>query len=165
MSVHTFQNDKKINLPSLARNLAFPLFCGLFAGFLSRSHFCAYETLQKPPFAAPAAVFPIIWTLLYLIMGISSYLLFQADRPYIADAFGIYLMQMFFNFIWPLVFFNLGNHLLAFILLAALWFAILQMINEFYAVSRAAALLQLPYLLFVTYAGYLNLGVVLLNKR
>ncbi len=162
MFLHTL--NEKINLPSLVRNLAFPLFCGLLAGFLSRKHFSVYADLQKPPFAAPASAFFVIWILLYLIMGVSSYLIFQADNPCIADALGIYLMQMFFNFIWPLVFFNLENYLLALIILAALWFSVLQMVNEFYSISRTAALLQLPYLLFITYAGYLNLGILLLNK-
>lgn len=139
---------------------------GALAGWLTRGGTDFYNaSIIEPPFSPPAIVFPIVWTILYLLMGIG------AARIYLAPAseartrsLALYLIQLFFNFLWPVVFFNLQWFGFAFLWIIALWVLILLMIRSFREVDPIAAWLQLPYLIWVSFAAYLNLGVWLLNR-
>ena len=118
-----------------------------------------------PPLSPPAIVFPIVWGILFALMGIG------AARIYLAPTSGarsrsllLFLIQLIFNFFWSIIFFNFQAYGFAFIWLLILWFLILLMILSFRKVDKLAAWLQLPYLLWVTFAAYLNFGVWLLNK-
>ena len=122
-----------------------------------------FESLQKPPFAPPPLAFPIAWVILYGLMGISSYLILACDGPNVKPALAIYGAQLAVNFLWPLVFFLGQAYLLAFFILVLLYGLVLWMIRAFRPIRPAAANLQLPYVLWLTYAAYLNLGVYLLN--
>ena len=113
----------------------------------------------------PSIVFPIVWSILFALMGIG------AARIYLSPAFNartrslmLFLIQLAFNFFWSIIFFNFQNFGFAFIWLIALWILILLMILSFREVDKLAAWLQIPYLLWVTFAAYLNLGVWLLNR-
>lgn len=120
--------------------------------------------LKQPPLAPPGWLFPIVWTILFVLMGIASYLVLQAENPYGKSlALGFYLAQLFFNFCWSIIFFNLKAYLAALLWLVVLWFLILITAFLFYQKSKAAGLLLTPYLLWVLFAGYLNLGIYLLN--
>ena len=126
-----------------------------------------YERIMRPALAPPAIVFPIVWTILYTLMGISSarIRLKKEENPeLVLDALFAYAIQLILNFFWSLIFFNMQNFLFSLIWLVLLWIAILVMIIRFYRVEPLAALLQIPYLLWVTFAGYLNFMIYQLNR-
>ena len=139
---------------------------GALAGWLIRDGVALYnQTVVQPPLSPPAVVFPIVWAILYALMGIG------AARVYLTPASNarsrgllLWLVQLAFNFLWSIVFFNLQAYAFAFFWLIALWLLILWMTVTFYQVDKLAALLQIPYLLWVAFAGYLNFGVWILNR-
>lgn len=155
----------KIKWKLLLICIAIPLMVGGIAGFISQNSMSAFEALNKPPLSPPGWVFPVAWTILYILMGIASYLILTSDAPQkrINKAMKLYVLQLFFNFLWTFWFFNLELYLFAFIWLVALWLLILITILSFSRISKPAAYLMVPYLLWVTFAGYLNLGIALLN--
>ena len=153
---------KKIQWKTLILYLAIPLATGALSGFLTRNAMEKYLQLKQPPLSPPSAVFPVVWTVLFLLMGISSYLVAVKNTQEPAVPY-IYWIQLAFNFFWTLIFFNLGMYLLAFFWLLALIMLVAWMILRFRTIDRTAALLQVPYLLWLIFAGYLNLSIVLLN--
>lgn len=155
----------KIKIKPLVIALALPLLTGGFAALISRSKMGLFDTVAKPPLSPPAWLFPVAWTVLYVLMGVASYRVFTA-RAGSAEknrALLFYGIQLAFNFFWTLIFFNLGAYWFAFVWLAALLALIAVTTVKFYGIDRPAAYLMLPYLLWVTFAGYLNLGIALLN--
>lgn len=124
-----------------------------------------FEQLNKPPLSPPGFLFPIVWTILYTLMGIASYLIFSANanREDINNALTVYALQLAVNFFWSIFFFNLRWYLFSFFWLILLWVLILDTIILFFRISKPAAYLLIPYLIWVTFAGYLNLGIFLLN--
>lgn len=153
-----------IHWKKLILSLAIPLAVGGLAAFLTKDSMPLYETLKKPPLSPPGWLFPAVWTILYILMGISCYLVAASDSVYKQEALQIYGFQLFLNFLWTPIFFNLQSYLSAFFILVILWFFIIKMIAVFYPINKTAAKLQIPYLLWVTFAGYLNAAVYLLNK-
>ncbi len=154
--------SKKIDWKCLILNLAVPLIVGALAGFLTRNSMDIYKNLEQPPFAPPSWLFPVAWTILYILMGIAAYLVFQ-EKPQGKTALALYFVQLAVNFIWPLIFFNRQAYLFAFAVLVILWLLVLVTTVLFFRISRPAGWLMLPYLLWLTFAGYLNLGVWFLN--
>lgn len=152
-----------IQWKKLIPSLLLPLAVGLIAGLLIRESVPLYATVTKPPLAPPGWLFPVVWTILYILMGVSSYLIATSGSPQKNSALLLYAIQLFWNFIWPLVFFNLQWFLPALVILIILWYAVYRMIKSFYAISPVAAKLQIPYLVWLTFALYLNLAVALLN--
>ena len=135
------------------------------AGWLTRDSVGLYtESIVQPPLSPPAWVFPVVWGLLYALMGISAARIALApgarDRSRSLWIFGL---QLAMNFFWSILFFNFQQFGLALLWLGALWGVILWMIGSFLEIDKTAAFLQLPYLAWVTFAAYLNLGVWLLN--
>jgi tryptophan-rich sensory protein len=151
------------NRRKLLAFIILPLAVGAIAGFLTRDSMTMYNSLNRPSISPPGWVFPLVWTILYILMGISSYLIASSPSPKKQEALMLYAVQLFLNFIWSLVFFGLNNYLLAFLVLLLLWYVILKMIRSFFQIDPAAALLQIPYLLWVTFAGFLNLAIAFLN--
>lgn len=137
---------------------------GGLAGFLTKGSMDMYNSLILPSLSPPPVVFPIVWTILFLLMGISAYLIAVSNSPDKQKALIYYGVQLAVNFLWPIIFFNWNAYLFAFIWLVLLWVLIVLMIRSFYPINKAAAYLQIPYLLWVTFAGYLNLAVYLLNR-
>lgn len=139
---------------------------GALSGWLTREGTKIYNsTIEQPPLSPPSIVFPIVWGILFALMGIG------AARIYMAPASGarrrsllLFLVQLAFNFFWSIIFFNFQAFGFAFLWLILLWILILLMILSFRTVDKLAAWLQIPYLLWVTFAAYLNFGVWLLNK-
>lgn len=155
----------RVNKKLLIICLLVPLAVGGIAALLTGGGMDAFETLNKPPLSPPGWLFPVAWTILYLLMGFASYLVLESRGPQqiISRSIALYALQLLFNFLWPIVFFNLEWYLFAFIWLSVLWVLILLTILQFRRVSKAAAYLMLPYLAWVTFAGYLNLGIYILN--
>ena len=138
---------------------------GALAGFLTREGSRLYaDQMAKPPLSPPGIVFPIAWTILYALMGVSAARIALSDRsPERTAALETYLLQLAVNFFWSLFFFNFRAYAFSFFWLLGLWGLILWMIVRMRRVERLAGNLHIPYLLWVTFAGYLNLGVWLLN--
>ena len=118
-----------------------------------------YSMLNKPFLSPPSIVFPIVWTILYILMGISYGILNSND----ANINLIYYLQLFFNALWPIFFFTLKLRFFAFVWILILLILIVKMISKFYEKNKVAGLLQIPYLLWTIFATYLNLVVYLLN--
>ena len=139
---------------------------GALAGFLTREGTRLYaEAVVKPPLSPPAIVFPIAWGILYALMGIGAARVYRTpDSAPRTKGLRLFTLQLAFNFFWSILFFNLKAFGFAFVWLVILWALILMMTLAFRETDRLAALLQIPYLLWVAFAGYLNLGVWLLNR-
>lgn len=137
---------------------------GALAGFFTRNSMEVYENLIQPPLSPPSWVFPVVWTILYILMGMSAYLIYRSDSIYRNSALRIYAVQLIVNFFWTIIFFNLEMYLFAFLWLLLLLVLIILMIYSFSKINKTAAYLQIPYLLWVIFAGYLNFGIYWLNK-
>ena len=124
-----------------------------------------YADLRQPPLSPPGWVFPIVWSILYLLMGYASYRIYtsEAEQEDKHKALTFYAIQLALNFLWPVIFFGLQWYWAAFVLLIALWVMIYLCMYRFALIDETAENLLIPYLLWVTFAGYLNLGVALLN--
>ena len=124
-----------------------------------------YTTLNKPALNPPAWVFGPVWTTLYLLMGIAAFLVWRrwGSDPRVKAALAVYLIQLFLNAIWSPVFFGLHAPGAALVVIALLWLAIVATMVKFHPISRAAAYLLIPYLLWVSFASYLNFSIWRLN--
>ena len=154
----------KINWKKLLISLAIPLAVGGLSALVSGG-MSGYGDLRQPPLAPPGWVFPVVWSILYLLMGYACYRILTsgADRQQVQKALIAYGVQLFLNFLWSPVFFGLEWRLTAFWILLMLWAAVYITIRKFTRINERAGDLLLPYLLWVTFAGYLNLGVYFLN--
>lgn len=153
------------NWKALLLCLAIPLAVGGIGALLAGDFGESYGAMYKPLLSPPGWVFPIVWTALYLLMGYASYLVLtsEASEPRKRRALTVYAVQLGINMLWPLVFFRLDWYVFAFIWLLLLILAVLLCYTLFrYIVKRAGDLL-LPYLIWLFFAAYLNLGVALLN--
>ena len=133
----------------------------LFAGDIS----AVYETLEKPPLSPPSWVFPIVWIILYALMGISAFLVYRSDcEPVrVKSALRVYWLQLVVNFSWSIVFFRFQAFWAAAVVLAILLILVITMLVKFAKIRPAAALLNVPYLLRLLFAGYLNVATAILN--
>ena len=149
----------------LAVCIAIPLLVGALASALTRQSMQSFAMLEKPPFAPPAWLFPVVWTILYVLMGISSYLIWtaEADKQKKENALMLYWYQLAVNFLWPTFFFNLEWYLFSFFWILLLWVLVFLMILRFYKIDKWAAYLNIPYLIWLVAAAYLNLGIWWLN--
>ncbi len=148
----------------LTASIAIGLGTGLLSVLLTLGNFKAYSALLQPPLAPPGWLFPIVGGILYILMGVSAYLVYECDTEEKYIGLAVYVLQLIFNFLWLIIFFNIGNLLFAFVWLVFLWVLVLAMTISFYKVNKTAGLLQIPYLLWVTFAGYLNIALYILNK-
>lgn len=138
---------------------------GGLSGWLTREGSAHYaKTVAQPPLSPPGIVFPIVWGILFALMGVSAARIYLApDSEARTQSLKFFWVQLAFNFFWSIIFFNLQNFGLALLWLLILWGLIVRMMRAFAQVDRVAAWLQIPYLIWVTFAGYLNAGVWLLN--
>lgn len=155
----------KINLKQLVICIVIPLLVGAVSAVVTQGEMQAFGELNQPALSPPAWLFPVAWSILYILMGIASYLVYRSDAP--DDVKGrallLYGIQLFFNFFWSVIFFNFKTYLFALIWLLILWLMIIFLIRSFYKISKPAAYLLIPYLLWVTFAAYLNWGIYVLN--
>lgn len=154
----------KIEWKKLITSVALCLGTGFLSALITRGDMDIYDTINKPPLAPPGWLFPVAWTIIYLLMGVSLYLVRTSNsRNRKTEAYAVFFIQLFLNFIWSPIFFSLRAFLVAFIVLVLMWIAILAMILLFRNIRRAAGYINIPYLIWVTFAGYLNLAIYLLN--
>lgn len=148
-------------------SIAIALGVGGLSALLTRGSMDIYSQVNQPPLAPPSWIFSVVWPVLYILMGVSSALVYvnrSRDPEAASSALKIYAVNLIFNFLWSIVFFNFRAFLFAYIWLMILWVIIIVMIARFRKVSPLAAWLQIPYLLWVTFASYLNLMIWLLNR-
>lgn len=155
----------KLKLKRLIVCLALPLIIGGLSALLSGPGMELFASLEQPPLSPPGWLFPVVWTLLYLMMGLASCLVLESggERKQISAALTLYGVQLAVNFFWSIFFFNMQLYLFSFFWLVLLWCLIFATLISFYRLSKPAGLLLVPYLLWVTFAGYLNLAIALLN--
>ena len=155
----------KLDLKKLLICLAIPLAVGGLSALISGGGMGMYAQFIQPPLSPPGWVFPVVWTILYLLMGYASYRVLTSDAPKeeIHKALTVYGAQLFLNFLWSPVFFGLGWYWVAFVVLIALWVLVFFTIRAFSKIDEKAGDLLLPYILWLTFAAYLNFGVALLN--
>ncbi len=149
----------------LALCIAVPLIVGGLAALLSSSSMEMFDSLNKPPLAPPSWLFPVAWTILYILMGISSYLVLTsgAKQEAVTNSLKFYCVQLIFNFLWTIFFFNLKSYWFSFVWLVILWALILITSYKFSKISKLSAYLLVPYILWVIFAGYLNFAIATLN--
>ena len=123
-----------------------------------------YETLLKPPLSPPGWLFPVVWTILYILMGVAAAEIWKGENYGKDVALTLYAVQLAFNFMWPIFFFVYEARLLSFFWLLILVFIVFICIVYFSKISRKAAYLLLPYFAWLIFAAYLNLGSYLLNR-
>ena len=154
----------KIEWKKLLIALAIPLGVGGLAALLSGG-MGDYRAMNQPPLSPPGWVFPVVWSILYLLMGYSSYLVWVSDAPETQKrrALAFYGAQLLANFIWPLLFFGAKMYLTSLVWLIVLWLLILFTIWTFGKIRELAGDLLIPYILWVSFAFYLNFGIFLLN--
>ena len=156
----------KINWKKFIVSITIPLAVGGLAAFLTKGAMAEFGTLNQPPFSPPPWVFGVVWTILYILMGISFYLISEANAS--ADekesALAIYFYQLVVNFLWPIFFFNFGWYLFSFFWLLLLWILVWNMIRKFSEISKKASGLNMPYIVWLSIAAYLNFGVWWLNR-
>ena len=159
-------SDLKTRIKTYVVAIALPLAVGILSALLTMDNMQIYSEIQTPPLSPPSILFPIVWTILYVLMGVSSgnvWLNRRVDLRHVQSGLGYYAVSLFFNFCWSIIFFNMRQFLFAFVWLLALLYFIIRTILDYHKVSPVAAYLQIPYAVWVAFAGYLNLMVLLLN--
>lgn len=144
------------------KSILIPVIVGGVVGFLI-SGSMNYDSLQKPFLAPPALTFPIVWTILYILMGI-SYEILKEKELIDNKVSAIYYIQLAVNAIWPIIFFILKWRFVAFLWIILLAVLVIWMSIKFYSKNKLAGLLQIPYIIWTLFATYLNLGIYLLNR-
>ena len=146
---------------SLMISLAVSLWTGAAAGFVTAGSMEQYEMMYRPPLSPPGWVFPVVWGVLYLLMGIAAWLVFISENPDRKHALALYAAQLAVNALWPILYFRLDAPLAALAVLVLLWYLVYLTLKAFFRISTPAGMCMIPYLLWISFAFYLNLSVVL----
>ena len=148
-------------------SIAIPLAVGGLAAFLTRNSIGIYEEIYQPFLAPPSWVFPVVWTVLYVLMGVSSAMIYGDTMASTDDkkhALRLYGINLVVNFLWSIIFFNLGAFFAAFLWLMLLIFVIMRMTVSFYKIKPIAAYLEVPYVIWCCFATYLTASIWLMNS-
>lgn len=161
-----FKVDGKVYLKNLALNIIISEGVGLLSGFLGMSNVNSYSSLNKPSFSPPGFIFPIVWIVLYFLMGLAAYRIsIKGKQGYdVKKGLIFYAIQLFLNFMWTIIFFRFKLYGLAFVELMILIIFIVLTAFEFYKSDKISFYLMLPYILWVSFAGVLNYAIWILNS-
>ena len=149
-----------MNFKKLVVSILIPLGLGFITGLLIKTD--VYSEIVKPELSPPKIVFPIVWSVLYILLGVSNYIINKDRKDETANL--IYYIGLAINLIWPFIFFNAREYLLALIWLLLLIFFVILMVIEYFRKNKLAGYLQIPYLIWLLFALYLNYNVFILNK-
>ena len=144
------------------KSILVPVLVGALVGLIT-SNAIDYETLKQPFLAPPAWVFPVVWTILYILMGV-SYGILKSNNQTNEEVDFIYYLQLIVNALWSIFFFVFKWRLFAFLWIILLGVLVIKMIRIFYEQNKTAGLLQIPYIIWIVFAAYLNFGVYVLNR-
>ena len=136
---------------------------GTFFSFFTMNSMDTFKDLSKP-INVPGVLFPIVWSILYLLMSISCYLIVQSNDKDKKEGIILYAIQLVINSLWTLIFFGVGAYLLSFIWIIILLIVVIIMLAKFYNINKIATYINIQYVLWLLFAAYLNLGIYLLNK-
>ena len=164
--IKDFWNKTKPYILPYAVGIAIPMTVGIISAALTKDSMKVYEDLNSPPLSPPSFIFPIVWSILFVLMGISSAMIYidREKNPESAKKGLIwYAVSLILNFSWSIIFFNMQAAFFALLVLIVLLYSIIRTILEYRKVTPIAAYLQIPYALWVAFAGYLNAGIWLLN--
>lgn len=159
-------STKKKKILTYAIFILISLAVGGIAAFITRNNMNIYDEINKPVFSPPGFLFPVVWTVLYILMGISSAMIWLCRDSFREEAESALLWyggSLVANFWWSPVFFNFRMYLFAFIILVILLMLVLKSAVEYKKLRPVAAYLQLPYIIWICFAGYLNLAIYILN--
>lgn len=164
--MNIFKVNGRFKLIPLIVSILLPLGGGFLVGFLTSNSRELYGELTKAPFFPPAIVFPIVWTILYILMGIASYRIYMIrdEGKNVGSALFFYLVQLLLNFLWSFVFFSFRLYGLSFIVLIVLLIFIIITFVKFLKVDKVAGFLLIPYILWVAFAGFLNFYIWMKNE-
>ena len=151
----------KIQVKPLVVSLLISNGAGIIGAILTKGSMEQYRNLYKPPFAPPGWVFPVVWTILFILMGIAAYFVYISESPDKWVGLKLYLIQLLLNIGWSFIFFRLNAYQLSFAWLLLLWYIVFLTTKEFYKVDTRAGILMIPYLVWLTFAAYLNLAIAL----
>lgn len=154
-----------LDFKKLAVSCGISLGVGALSSFISMFGRDNFKDAVKPPLNPPEWLFPVVWTILFILMGISAYLIYMSDSEdeEKSKALTIYAVQLLVNFFWSIIFFNLSAYLFSSIWILFLLGLIVAMIISFYKINKTAALLQIPYLIWVAFATYLTIAITIIN--
>lgn len=158
--------DHKFDLFSLLKNIAMSVGGGIIVGLITKGSMDTYDTLKKSLLTPPDIVFPIVWTVLYILMGVAAYRIYMNNKFGKNDKNGYfyYLVQLLLNFLWAIVFFNLRLYGISFILIVVLLIFIIVTTIKFFRVDKIAGSLMIPYIIWVLFASYLTLYIWIFNE-
>ena len=140
-----------------------PVAVGILSAFLTGNNMMIFAELNKPPLAPPAWLFPVAWTILYVLMGLASARICLSGHPSTMKIMAVYVVQLIFNFFWSIIFFNFSMYWIATAWLLVMWLLILTFIKMSVGVDIVAVVCFIPYAIWCTFAMYLNIGVAVLN--
>ena len=154
--------NTKFDWRSLIVSIGIALGVGVLSSFLAPSISGQYSTLYKPALAPPGWLFPIVWTVLYILMGIAAYIIYESPAGEARNSALLYYgAQLVVNLIWPVIFFRCEAYVTAFFWLLLLWYLVFITFRKFTEISQLAGNLLIPYLVWLTFAGYLNLAIAI----
>lgn len=161
-----FKVNNKFNFVALIKNILLPLGGGILISFLTKNSMNLYNSLKKPIFSPPPFIFPIVWTILYILMGIAAYRIYMNNKSGKDDrgAYFYYLIQLLVNFLWSIIFFNLRLYGISFILIIVLLILMIITTIKFFKVDKIAGALMIPYILWVSFASVLTFFIWMLNE-
>ena len=152
----------KMKIISFIISIIIPNLFGFIGNLLGNSQM-GFKLLTKPPLTPPGIVFPIVWIILYTLMGISLYIIYSSNDKNKKNAIIIFFIQLILNTLWTLFFFNLKMYLFSFFWILLIIIFVIIMIKKFLQINPLAGYLQIPYLIWLIFAAYLNLGIYILN--
>ena len=154
---------KKIKIIPLIINAAVPLLIGGLSALIVGDNFELFASVNKPPLSPPASLFPVVWTILYILLGASYYLVKNEKDCNIEINTRVYILNLVLNFFWSIIFFNLRAYLAAFVWIILLILSTILLIKEFFGCKKIAGIINIPYLLWLLFAAYLSFSVYILN--
>ena len=162
--------NRKVNILKLIIAIIIPLAVGMLSSFITKDAMMSFNAMKKPPLAPPGILFPIVWSILYVLMGISSYLIYEFDDKNGTaklklknECLTLYVIQLIFNFFWSILFFRLKLYYFALVWLVILWILVFALIIKSKKINKIVSYLLIPYILWMTFAAYLNIMIALLN--
>ena len=162
--------DKRINILKFIISIIIPLAVGTLSSFITKDAMMSFNAMKKPPLAPPGILFPIVWSILYVLMGISSYLIYEFDDKNDTaklklknECLTLYVIQLILNFFWSILFFRLKLYYIALVWLVILWILVFALIIKSKKINTIASHLLIPYIIWMAFAAYLNIMIALLN--
>ncbi len=150
-----------MNWKRLIISVLIPVGLGTIVGLLTSS---SYNDMIQPNFAPPGIVFPIVWSILYTLMGVSAYIIDRSGSYSSKEAMTVYYAQLGINLLWSFIFFTFKAYLLGFIWILLLIILVICMIKRFYEINKVSGLIQIPYLIWLIFAAVLNFSIFTLNQ-